>query len=85
MSFQPQGRGPPNLTGGLREPETEQCELSAEFVFVVPVSSTLGFSSLPLCLGFLRIQLPQHELSPNWASVLGLRLTRAKPRLFQLG
>ena len=81
MSLQ---RGPLTLTRGLLESETEQCELSAEFVFVVPVSSTLGFLSLPLHLGFLHVQLPQRELSLSWASVLGLRLARAKPRLFQL-
>ena len=37
------------LIGGLLESETELCELSAESVFAVLVSSTLGFSSLPLC------------------------------------
>lgn len=36
------------LTGGLLQSETEPYELSAEFVFAVLVSSTLGFLSLPL-------------------------------------
>ena len=48
MSFQPQGRGPPTLTGGLLESETELHELSTKFVFVVLVSSTQGFVSLLL-------------------------------------
>ena len=49
MSFQPQGQGPPTLTRGLLESETELHELFAKFVFVVPVSSTQGFLSLLLC------------------------------------
>ena len=48
MSFEPRERGHPTLTGGLLESETEPRELSAEFVFAVPVSSTRGFLSLPL-------------------------------------
>ena len=52
MSFQPQEWGHPALTGDLLESETEPCELSAEFVFAVPVSSTPGFLSLPLCWVF---------------------------------
>ena len=34
MSFQPQERGPPSLTGGLLESETEPCELSAELILL---------------------------------------------------
>ena len=37
-----------SLTGGLPEFETQLPELSAKFVFVVPVSIMLGFLSLPL-------------------------------------
>ena len=33
--------------------DTELCELSAEFVFAVLLSSMLGFLSLPLSWGFL--------------------------------
>ena len=53
------------------ESETEPRELSAEFVFAFPVSSMLGFLSLPLCwfffFFFFHIQLPPWELSPSWA------------------
>ena len=52
MSFQPQARGPPTLTGGLLEAETELHELSTEFVFAVLVSSTLGFLAFRLCWVF---------------------------------
>ena len=48
MSFEPQQRGHPTLTGGLLESEIEPYELSAEFVFAVPVSSVLSFLSFPL-------------------------------------
>ena len=48
MSFQPYERGPPALTGDLRESETELLVLSAEFVFAVLVSRILGFLLLPL-------------------------------------
>ena len=48
MSFQPQERGPPTLTGGLLESENEPCELFAQLVFAVLVSGMLGFLSLPL-------------------------------------
>ena len=86
MSFQAYERGPPTLTGDILESETDLCELSTEFVFAVPVSSTLGFLSLPLWLGFLCVQLPPWELSPGWASaVFGLCLAGAKLRLFQPG
>ena len=37
------------LAAGLLESETEPHELSAKFVFVVLVSSMLGFLSIPLC------------------------------------
>ena len=49
------------LTRGLLESETELHELSAEFVFVVPVSSTLGFSLLPLC--WVSTTLSFHSMS----------------------
>ena len=52
MFFQLQGWGPPTLTRGLLESETEPCELSAAFVFAVLVSNRLGFLSLPLCWVF---------------------------------
>ena len=52
MFFQLQGWGPPTLTRGLLESETEPCELSAAFVFAVLVSNMLGFLSLPLCWVF---------------------------------
>ena len=60
MSFEPGERGHPTLTGGLLESEIEPYELSAEFVFAVPVSSMLGFLSLPLrwvffVFSFLRV------------------------------
>ena len=42
------GQGPSTLARGLSESEIELCEISAEFVFVVPFSSMLGFLSLPL-------------------------------------
>ena len=48
MSLHAQGWGPPTLTGGLLESETERCELCAEFVFANLISSAVGFSSLPL-------------------------------------
>ena len=48
MSFKPYGRGLPTPTRGLLESATELHELPAEFVFVVAVSSMLGFLSLPL-------------------------------------
>ena len=54
MSFPPKGRGPPTLTSSLLEPETELCELSAEFVSAALVSSMLGFLSLPLHWGSFR-------------------------------
>ena len=85
MSFQPWERGPPILTGGLLESEIEPYELSAEFVFAVPVSSMLGFLSLPLhcvffplslhCVSFCRVGLRSQ-------AVLGLRLAGASLRLF---
>ena len=41
--------GPPTLTRGILESETEPCELSLELVFAVLVSGMLGFLPLPLC------------------------------------
>ena len=85
MSFEPQERGHPTLTGGLLESETELRELSAEFVFAVPVSTMLGFLSLFVtspALGFLHVQLPWLELLQSLSSaVLGFCLTRAELRL----
>ena len=52
MFFQPQGWGLPTTTGGPLGSETEPSKLSSKFVFVVPVSSTVGFLSLPLCWVF---------------------------------
>ena len=84
MSFEPQQRGHPTLTGGLLESETELRELSAEFVFAVPVSRTLLVTSS--ALGFLRVQLPPWELSLSWApAVFCLLLVGAMRRLFQQG
>ena len=48
MSFQPEERGPPALTGGFLESETELRELSAKWVLAGLLPSTLGFLSLPL-------------------------------------
>ena len=84
MTFQPYEQGPPTLTRSLLQSETEPSELSAEFAFAVPVSSTLGFLSLPPVLGFLGTPLPPQEL--NWASaVLGLHLAGTELSLLQLG
>ena len=84
MSFEPQERGHPTLTGGLLESETELRELSAEFVFAVPVSRTLLVTSP--ALGFLRVQLPPWELLLSWApAVFAFHLSGAKPRLFHPG
>ena len=86
MFLQPQERGPPTLTRGLLESETEPHELSAEFVFCC-----LGFQhDRPLVtssvLGFLCILLLPRELSMSWApAVLGLLLMGASQRLFHLG
>ena len=65
-------------------------ELSAEFVFVVPVSTMLGFLSLLVAspaLGFPHVQLPWLELLQSLSSaVLGFCLTMAElTRLFQAG
>ena len=74
MSFQPLGRGPLTLTGGLLEPETEPCELSAEFVSAVPVFSMLGFLLLPL--GWVSLAFSFHHVSFCQAGLL-LRLISA--------
>ena len=91
MSFQTYGWGPPTLTGGLLESETEPRELSAEFVLVVPVSSTLGFLSLPL--HWVSFAFCFHHVSFPWVGLLlclappcGAHLMGPrKPRLFQPG
>ena len=59
MSLQPSERGPPTLTGGLLESETELCELSSEFVFCCPGFQHDGPSPV---LGFLPVQLPLQEV-----------------------
>ena len=87
MSFQPEERGPPALTGGFLESETELRELSAKLVLAVLLPSTLGFLSLPLHWIFFEFSFHHGwALSPSWASaVLGLCLAGAEPRLFQPG
>ena len=86
MSFQPQERGPPTLTGGLLECETELCELSAEFVFPCPGFQHAGPLVTSPALDFPRVQLPLWEISPSWSpAVLGLLLVGPMPRLFQPG
>ena len=55
MYFQPQKQEPPTLARGLLESETEPYEISLEFVFAVPVSSALGFLSLPLSWVFFAL------------------------------
>ena len=72
MSFQRLGQGPLTLTGGLLESETELCELSAEFVFAVPVFSILGFSSLPL--GWVSLAFSFHHVTFCHVTVVGLLL-----------
>ena len=63
MSLQPQQRGPPTLTGGLLESETELRGLSAEFIFHCPGFKHHGPSP---ALGFLHaLLLPGASLS--WA------------------
>ena len=53
IAFQPLEWWPLILTRGLLESESEPHEISAEFVFAFPVSSTLGFLSLLLHWVFL--------------------------------
>ena len=79
MSFQPQERGPPTLTGGLLESEAELRELSAEFVFRCPGFQHDGPSTAP---GFLRVLLLLRDL--RWVGLL-LRLASSAWRLFQPG
>ena len=55
MSFQPYEQGPPTLTGGLLESETELCELDVKFVIAVLVPGMLGFFSLSLHWVFFAI------------------------------
>ena len=52
--------------------------------FCCPGFQPSGLLVTSTALGFLRVQLPLHEISPSWASdVLGLCFTEAEPRLFQ--
>ena len=84
MSLQPQERGPPTLTGGLLESETEPSEVSAEFFFRCPSFQHYGLLVTSPVLDFLRFLLLVWELSQSWApAVLGLLLAGATPRLFQ--
>ena len=86
MSFEPQERGHPTLTGGLLESETELRELSAEFVFHCPGFHHAGLLVSSPVLGFLLISLLPWGLSASWApTVLGLLLAGAMRRLFQPG
>ena len=56
------------LSGGLLESETVSHELSAKFGFAVPVSSTLGFLSLPLHWVFSAFSF--HHGSFCWVGLL---------------
>jgi len=70
---------------GLPESDTEPRVLSAKFVFDIGFQHS-GLLVASLALGFLHIQLPPLELSPNWALAgLGFHLARAELRLFQQG
>ena len=55
MSFEPQERGHPTLTGGLLESETEPRELSAESVFCCPGFQLHGLLVTSPALGFILI------------------------------
>ena len=86
MSLQPQERGPPTLTGGLLESETEPREVSAEFFFRCPSFQHYGLLVTSPVLDFLRFLLLVWELSQSWApAVLGFLLVGAWLRLFQPG
>ena len=86
MSVQPLEQGPPTLTGGLLESETELHELSAEFVFCCLNFQHAGLLVTFPALGFLPVHLLPQELLPNWAPpVLGLLLAGTTIRLFQPG
>ena len=63
MFFQPQERGPPTLTRGLLECETELPELSAEFVVCCPSFQHTGLLVTSPALGFLPILLPLQDIS----------------------
>ena len=83
MSFQPQERGLPTLTGGLLECETELCELSAEFAFPCPGFQHTGLLVTSPALGFLRVQLPPWEILRSWSpAVLGLLFVGECQRCF---
>ena len=86
MSLQPSERGPPTLTGGLLESETELCELSAEFIFRCPSFQHDGPLVSSLELRFLHALLLLWEISLIWApAVVGLHLAGAARRFFQPG
>ena len=75
MSLQSWEQGPPILTGGLLESETEPRELSAEFVLRCPSFQHAGLLVTFPALDFLLGQLPPWELSLNLApAVLALHL-----------
>ena len=62
MSLQSWEQGPPILTGGLLESETEPRELSAEFVFRCPSFQHIGLLVTFPSLGFLCVPLLPGEL-----------------------
>ena len=79
-------QGPPTLTGGLLESETELCELSAEFIFRCPSFQHDGPLVSSLELRFLLVLLLLWELLLSWApAVAGLHLAGAMWRFFQPG
>ena len=63
MSLQQQERGPPTLTGGLLESETELHELSAEFLSYCPSFQHDGLLVTSPAPGVLRVWLLPWELS----------------------
>ena len=66
-------QGPPTLTGGLLESETELCELSAESIFRCPSFQHDGPLVSFLELRFLLVLLLLWELLLSWApAVVGL-------------
>ena len=66
MSLQQQERGPPTLTGGLLESETELHELSAEFLSYCPSFQHDGLLVTSPVVGFLHVWLLPRELLLSW-------------------
>ena len=86
MSFQQYEQGPPTLTGGLLESETELCELDAKFVTAVLVSGMLGFLSLSLHWVFFVFSFHRGSFHKVGLLLCLASASRgAKLRLFQLG